>query len=54
MNKNTYKIEVDEKVYLKLKEIQDRITSDPYEPYYSLSDIIWDMYKITDEALRND
>ena len=56
MKKNTYKIEVDEKVYLKLKEIVDKVTSDPtnYDPYYSMSDLIWDMYRITDEVLRND
>lgn len=45
MKKNTYKIEVDEKVYLKLKSIQGRWNCDPMDQFYSKSDVIWELYK---------
>lgn len=47
-------VAVNEIVYTKLKEVQDKLNNDPEDPrFYSMGDIIWDMYKITDDVLRN-
>ena len=48
-------ISVNEKVYSKIKELQEKLNSDPEDPRsYSMGDVIWDLYRVANEALRND
>ena len=48
-------IAVNEKVYSKIRELQEKLNSDPEDPRsYSMGDVIWDLYRVANEALRND